>query len=260
MIPLLPKNVEFLVIDDPGHGLSSPFTEGISYIELSGLWVLRKLQKDFGWKKMSFLGHSLGAMKAFAYASTFPEDVDYLVCIDNYKPNFDPDLHLKRGKLVDKLIKYDEIKKQPHKMYTMDELIQKWHDGSGKTVDLDKCIYLLKRCTAPSNEDSNKFYITTDPRVKTMPIFNYSHEQVVSGTWRMTMPILIIKVLTFPYIGKPEYHYEVLDILRKVSRDCQYNEIGEPYKHHVHLNNPEVVKDWIGDFINTHHVFDDIVR
>lgn len=209
---------------------------------------------------MSFLGHSLGATKAFAFAYTFPGDVDYLICIDNYKPNFYPDLYLKRGELVDKLIKYDEIRKLPQKAYTMDELIKKWHNGSGKTVDVDKCIYLLKRCTAPSKDDPNKFYITTDPRVKAMRIFNYSHEEMVLGTSRMTMPILIIKVLTFPYVGKPEYHYEVLDILQKVSRDCHYHEIGEPYKHHVHLNNPEVVKDWISDFINKHHVFNDIVH
>lgn len=73
------------------------------------------------------------------------------------------------------------------------------------------------------------------------------------------MPILIMKVLSFPYIGRPEDAFEVLDILQKVSRDYRYHELGDPYKHHIHLNNPEVVKDWISDFINEHHVFNDIV-
>lgn len=83
LVELLPKELSYLCVDLPGHGLSSPYPSGMFYyIFWDGLLVARRIVKHFGWAKVSIVGHSLGGAVGFMYASVFPDEVDKLVSLD----------------------------------------------------------------------------------------------------------------------------------------------------------------------------------
>ncbi len=63
--------------------------QGIAYYLMwDGVILLRRLQKQFGWTKLSIMGHSLGGMIGFLFASVFPDDVDTLIALDVVAPLF----------------------------------------------------------------------------------------------------------------------------------------------------------------------------
>lgn len=56
LIPLLPKHLSFLVIDLPGHGLSSKFQDGLSYHLMDFLHVVDFVVRFYKWEKVSIIG------------------------------------------------------------------------------------------------------------------------------------------------------------------------------------------------------------
>lgn len=248
---MLPKDVEFLTIDMPGHGLSSPIPPGMFYYSMDGVICIRKLQKYFGWHHLSLMGHSLGAMISFLYGMTYPKDVDFLICFDSFKPISVANLPVKRASTIDNFLKYDQIRTLPPKEYTMDELKLMWHEGSRKSVDLDKCIYLLQRMVVPASGSSDKYFLSRDPRLKTGVLHNFPDEETENCVRSMNMPIMVIKCKDSPIMAKQEDYMTVSNILKSVSLDYQFIEF--PGTHHLHLNNPEVISKIVGQFINKHY-------
>lgn len=70
----------------------------------------------------------------------------------------------------------------------------------------------------------------------------------------MTSPILIAKAKGGSYYEVKQNFYEVLDVLKQTSRDCDFNYVEG--SHHVHLNNPENLANMINNFINRHNTED----
>lgn len=61
------------------------------YIFWDGLAILRRIVKYYKWRKISIMGHSLGAAIGFLYAASYPDDTDMLIAIDTVAPViFDP--------------------------------------------------------------------------------------------------------------------------------------------------------------------------
>ena len=95
LIPLLPRHLSFLAIDFPGHGFSSRVPDGIGYSTVDNLHFLNLLMKEYKWTKMSLMGHSMGAIMSFLYASVYPEKVNFVISFDALKPKvFDPKMSL----------------------------------------------------------------------------------------------------------------------------------------------------------------------
>ena len=86
IIPLLPRHISFLAIDFPGHGFSSRIPDGVGYSTEDNLHFLNLLMKEYNWSKISLLGHSMGAIVSFLYASTYPEKVNFVIALDALKP------------------------------------------------------------------------------------------------------------------------------------------------------------------------------
>lgn len=85
LIPLLSRDQSFLAIDLPGHGLTSRVPDGMSYHSMDNLYLLNFLSKEYNWDKISLMGHSMGSILSFMYASVFPSKVDLLIQIDALK-------------------------------------------------------------------------------------------------------------------------------------------------------------------------------
>lgn len=50
---------------------------------------MRRLQKQFGWTNISIMGHSLGAIIGFLFASVYPNEVDTVIALDAVAPILD---------------------------------------------------------------------------------------------------------------------------------------------------------------------------
>lgn len=56
LIPLLPKHLSFLVIDLPGHGLSSRLQDGWAYHLVNYIHIVDFVVRTYKWEKVSILG------------------------------------------------------------------------------------------------------------------------------------------------------------------------------------------------------------
>lgn len=79
LIPLLPKSQSYLAIDLLGHGLSSRLPDGMQYHSIDNLYQIHDLCMEYGWKKISLIGHSMGEYKIISVSkcSIFVEHVNY---------------------------------------------------------------------------------------------------------------------------------------------------------------------------------------
>lgn len=250
--------MEFLAIDMPGHGFSSPFASGTNYTHMDGVILLRRLQKYFGWSQMSLMGHSFGGMITFTFSTTFPKDVDLLVCIDGLRPLIFRSILDKRPVNIDMFLKYDALRNFDSKRrpsYPMDVMEKNWHEGSRKSIDLDKCHYILKRNLAAAHDDPNKYYLTLDPRLKVGSFINYPQDEVLEATERLTMPLALFRANQKVFFQDPRIFEEVVNVIRKVNP--KYEEYLIEGTHHVHLNNPERIQSALTEFLNKYYQGDE---
>lgn len=255
LIPLLPENVSFLAIDLPGHGLSSRLPPGIPYHNITNNVILvRTIQKYFGWKRLSLMGHSLGAILLYIFSVTYPAEVEFLVCFDFLKPLHKTNIIEERAKLFDDFLKYNQYLQNESPSYTMDELKQLYHVGSWKSVDLDHCSYILERNTTPSKNYPGKYHITRDPRVKIETFINFPRDEVLEGAKRLSMPVFVSRGTVNPIEedDKQQHFYEVLEVVKKASVDCRFYLVNGT--HHHHLNTPETIAGLLGDFLKCYYV------
>lgn len=222
----------------------------VYHLSIDPILYTKLIQEHFGWKKMSFMGHSMGAATSFMYAVTYPSDVDFLICLDYLKAQFVEnvqDYRRERFNLFMKIIKQMEM--EPLN-YTWEELAKRYQSASD-SVDSDKVHYILKRNCMPSSSNPGKYVLTRDPRLKAHILYNIPHEEVLGSAVNLTMPVLLIKGNHGNYFENKKYFYETVDVVRKSSKDFRFYKVEGT--HHLHLNNPERIKGYISDFLNTYY-------
>ena len=126
----------------------------------------------FDWKKISLMGHSLGAIISFMYGYLFPKDVDFLVCIDGLHPLIHPLKTQRVVRSIEEFLKYDSLGENTDEppSYEFRDMVVKMHEATKKSVNLDVAKYILARNIAPSKKFPGKFYFRRDPRLK---VINY---------------------------------------------------------------------------------------
>lgn len=211
------------------------------------------IKEYFKWDQVSLMAHSMGSIAAMRFASTFPDDVDFFIGVDSLIYD-DYDLNFVIDKFP-KLIKncHDEqarLEKEPPS-YTIEELTQKWHLGTRKSVDLESVQYLARRGTKPSKKEPKKYYFCRDSRLK-YTLFNPEDKKFVEALIRrLKCPTLYIKPIDSPY-AIDAFAVEMREIVEK------NNELFEsqfiPGTHHVHLNNPDKVAPLILRFYQKYNI------
>ncbi|CAH0555979.1 unnamed protein product [Brassicogethes aeneus] len=207
LIPLLKKDVGFLTIDLPGHGLSSKLPHGVYYHDAS-------------------------------------------------KPMVNKNNNVRISKAIDAFLKYSQYEMDPAEppSYTLEELTAKICAPNMNSVMKEHAHNLYERVIAPSKKSPGKFYFTRDVRLKSGGLMNFPQHEILESTEAMKFPIFIAKAPNSPYYEPKENFYEVLEVLRKSSRDCDFRYIDGT--HHFHLNSPELVSDFLNDFIERNNVED----
>lgn len=250
LIPLLPKDQSFLAIDLPGHGLSSRVPDGMAYHSMDNLYLLNFLCKEYNWDKISLLGHSMGSVLSFMFASVFPHKVDLLIQIDALKPHiYNPErVAANLEERIENFMLADQRNQEKSEppAYTYDDMVERLESGTMGSVTKDCAQYLLKRNIKRSEKFPGKFYFTRDSRLKFNYSTSFSQQVSVALAKKLKMPHLFIKAKNSPYYERREYFDEVIDILKENSK---FENHTIDSTHHLHLTEPEKVAPLISDFI-----------
>ncbi|XP_037955335.1 probable serine hydrolase isoform X1 [Teleopsis dalmanni] len=253
LLPHLPKHIGILAIDFPGHGQSSHLPQGMQYHVIDYVTIVMHIIKEYNWKKVSLMGHSMGSVVVYLYAALYPSIVDLIVNIDLIKQAFwktDFEINRFERNLIRRRNDMTEITNRSEpKSYDFKTLENIVHEGFGRSVDIENCKYLLYRNITKSQISPDKYYFSTDDRIKYMELFTATYELTLKLNKRIrNIPYFVIKGLNSSYLN--EDSSEILKVLRKNNPHFEYYEIDGT--HHLHLNNAEEVCKYLNPFLNRH--------
>ncbi|XP_060522533.1 probable serine hydrolase [Cylas formicarius] len=250
LAPLLKeKGHSLLCLDLPGHGFSSHLPPGHNYyLWWDGIHYLRRIVKDFKWKNIEVIGHSLGGGIAFLYAATYPDEIKRYISIDIASPSV---RDVKKscdmlGSAVDKFLSYESMTLDQMPCYGYDEMVDVCYSAYKGTVSREGCEILLKRGMKPAT-DRDGYWFTRDPRLKMALLGFLSLEQVLEMSRRIKCEVLNIRAKSGLKFDVPE-HYDL--ILNEIDRGAKKLETHlVEGTHHLHLNDPEPIVDIIHNFL-----------
>ncbi|XP_058059154.1 probable serine hydrolase [Anopheles bellator] len=251
LLPLLPEEISFLAVDLPGHGYSSRVPDGMTYYQLDCIPLLLYIMREYGWSKVSLMGHSMGAIICFIFAALFPDKVDMVIGLDALKPlSFHPDrFSVRMSKQVMKFIEADtrnRAKSEPPS-YAYEEMVDRLYEGTAASVTRETCPYLLQRNIKPSRKFPGKYYFDRDNRMKYNVIPGWADSINMELAKRITAPFLTIKALESPYAGSREGFEQIVAVLRESNPKYEVKFVKG--SHHVHLTEPENVVPLVVEFL-----------
>ncbi|XP_060663947.1 probable serine hydrolase isoform X1 [Drosophila nasuta] len=245
LLPLLPQHLGVLCIEQPGHGRSSPYPDGMQYSLEDWVSVIRRVVLHFKWKRVSLMGHSLGSVVCNLYVALHPGDhVDMLIAIDMLN------IRLKSNEYYIKvLVKSVESMLRPPRAVQLltAEQLQKMRWPTAPLVSEADAQDLLDRCLVPAAQESNKFYLSRDLRPSHITTYTIEYNITLELYKRIkNVPYLVIKADGSNLLN--DENIPVLDILRANNPNFEYHLAKG--SHHAHIENPEQLAAWIVPFIN----------
>lgn len=252
LIPLLPDYLGVLCIDLPGHGRSSHLPPGMYYSVYEYVFTIPLVMKEYGWSKVSLIGHSLGGVLSFIYASLAPHTVDMIVSLDILLPLRNDidymDLSIEKQLVNVERQKLGDYIEPPS--YTHNQLGKVLAAGSFNSVTPELAKHLLHRQLAKSKLYPERFYFTRDIRVKYYHYIDIDDSLGAEMARRIIKkPYLIIKGSLSPYLSVR--NNEAISILAKDNPHFEFYEV-ENGTHHLHLHAAEECAGYIVPFIQHH--------
>lgn len=253
LIPLLPSHVGYLAVDLPGHGLSSHLPNGVSYNTFDFLYVISSIARKYKWEKISLMAHSMSAQLGYYYAGSFPDKIDMLISLDVLKPHSKASEKMVNdiSRRIEAMLLHDARTESDSKppCYAYEDLINRLHEGTFKSVTKEAAPYLLNRNIAPSTSEPSKFYFTRDNRLKGLNYAIPTHDVNLELAKRIVCPHLFIKATNSPLYEK-EHFYE--DVLNRLKAKPTFKFVSVEGMHHVHLTDPTKISSEVSAFINKH--------
>ena len=264
LAPMLPEDVHFVAIDLPGHGKSSHKPKGVNTYD----WVvdIKRVVTHLGWKKFSFISHSLSAEYSLLYAGTFPQDVDKMILLDGFVPKLAqfveaPDALAAHAKaMVEETVPkrvYPDLPSITAKVYR--DIGKKFNEELQETAEI-----LVARGV---KQVPGGYMFTWDPNLRyqiqetTKSLFlsnsfEYKFEDYMSFFKRITCEVLVIftsanrsqRSRLLSEQSKTAQHYQMaFDAIRK-NGSLTIKDV--PGNHYVHLNNPQVIVLLVNSFLS----------
>nr|XP_016933528.1 serine hydrolase-like protein [Drosophila suzukii] len=253
LVPLLSAHVGVLCIDLPGHGGSSRLPPGVHYNVYDYVLIIPRVMKEFGWSKVSLMGHSLGGVMSFMYAAIAPNTVDMIISLDVLLPRRieDPSKLTKdiEGYLVEEERQADGTQHEPPS-FSLSKMRKVLARNSNNSVPHHLADHMLHRQVAKSQMYPEKIFFTRDGRVKFYHIFDIEEGLAAEMARRIQKkPYLVIKGGLSPFVG-PRCD-ETISILSQDNPHFEFYEVKDA-KHHVHLQAAEECARYIVPFIQNH--------
>lgn len=248
LVPLLDFNM--LALDLPGHGLSSHYPLGVHYHYPDAVVALRLAIRHLGYKKVSFVGHSLGSSLAFTYAALYPDDVDKFVSIECGRARIlikPKELADNMGSTIDSLLKLDnKLATEQPPAYPYNELVERLQKGAFMSPTIKSCNILLKRGAVESATAPDKYSYTRDSRIRLDAFKRFSKETLLSCASTIKCQVLHIHAKPGMNCTSDEEFELSIEAMKTNASKLEVHEILGT--HHVHMNNPEKVAPLINNF------------
>lgn len=201
------------------------------------------------------MGHSMGAIASFAYASFFPNEINFTIHLDNIKPI----ITRRRNSIqyvadsIDHLLVADErnIAESEPPAYEEPELVQRLHQMLGNSIDKESCPILFDRGAIQSEKDPSKFFYSRDSRLKYSMTLGLSEEDTHVMARRLHSPMMAIKFAEGILFEPKDKSDKIIALLK--ANNPLFEEHTIPGTHHSHLNNPELVAPLIIDFLQRYY-------
>lgn len=230
LAPLLP-DFRIIAIDLPGHGLSSHRPKGAYFHIAEYIADAFMVADELGWDRFSILGHSLGAAIGCLMAGTMPERVIQLGLIDALGPyavKRDELPHVIRKSILD----YQRLPKKrvPHYHAPEEAMTARLR----KTPMLERSV---KALVDRNLKQTDSGYVwRNDPRLLLTPLLMLTEEDIETFLQSITCPTCLIR---------PDDGWPFSETLFNSRTQCVANlEVHRmPGQHHVHLDDPEGVRD-----------------
>ncbi|KAH8379641.1 hypothetical protein KR009_006267, partial [Drosophila setifemur] len=254
LIPLLPDYIGVLCIDLPGHGRSSRLPSGMHYSVHDYVYIIPRVMKEYGWKKVSLMGHSMGGIMCFVYTALAPYTVDMVISLDILLPLAVP-AHVRTlkkfgGDMERHLVeegRQEEGNLHEPPSYTLSKLRKVLAQGSFNSVPPEFAQHLLHRQVAKSQLYPDRFYFTRDGRVKSYYPFSMDDGMAVELSKRVRRtPYLVIKGSLSPFLDPRSL--KTMETLRGYNPHFEFHEV-ENGTHHAHLHAAEECARFIVPFI-----------
>ena len=244
LLPMLPDNFYYIVIDLPGHGLSSSFPQGTELNFFDYVLSIRLVLDALNWNTCSYIGHSFGAQLGIFLSIICPGRIDKIMCIDGLIP-----LPIENNEIV-KVLKQHHANAmfannaKPPILYTKDEIVHALKVKRNFPLNSEAAEALFPRATTKVGD---LYKYNRDLRLKTpvVPIFNMSQYMHLKNHVKIPVFLTIAESSWFQ-----EQHYKFLS---KTFESVGNTFVRIPGNHDVHNNNPENVAPHVIAFLNGTH-------
>ncbi|XP_033333515.2 serine hydrolase-like protein [Megalopta genalis] len=119
LIELLPQEYQYVSIDLPGHGFSSPFPSGLPLKFFDYVHTILLVLNTLKWRTCIYLAHSFGAHIGTYFSVLYPGRLERIIAIDGFVSDAIDDI-VSRVQDIYNLNAYSNV---GHKLYTKEEVI-----------------------------------------------------------------------------------------------------------------------------------------
>jgi len=247
---LAAHRLQVIAIDLIGHGKSIFKPLWADYSFLDYVTVIVDIIECLGWKKFTYLGHSMGAAIGSVLTAAMPEAVEKLIMIDTLGPwtrNIST-----VGYLSLALHERDKIVARKPLIYpTREEAFAKYRRNNPFISDRGAGL-LLERGLLPVVSPVGKigYRFRHDPRLVANSPVRFRDQEVIEILGAIQCPCILViassSALQYKDFNKPE---NVERFKKRVAavKDLEVLEIQG--SHHVHLDNPEALAQKFVDFV-----------
>lgn len=251
LIPLIANtlNLRIVAADLPGHGFSSHIPPGFLYHYMDSVTVIKRIINHFGWTKVSFIGHSLGAGLCAMFCSLYPGITEQAIFLDFVKPMSVPLEIIPNRSIggIEGLLEFEEkIKTRKEPVYTKEQALKRLLESSTGELTKESANIMLKRGLRPVKDETG-FVFTRDYRLRIPSVSSFTAEQHIEYLKHLNCSLLVIMASDHPGWEDQSLVKATIDMYR---RNCKYFEYHEvPGGHHFHLNATHTISDIVNNFL-----------
>lgn len=249
LLPLLPKDYQYVAIDLAGHGHSSHRPEGVLYAFPSYVLDVCRVVSALQWSKFSIIAHSMGGNVAGSFSALYPDKVDALVLLDSFGflPTEMKEIPKVMRQGLDGLIQYEKkTEEERRRVYTYEKALERLMSVNRNLSEKSAKILLQRG----SVQVEGGVMFSRDFRINLKNVARLTMDQVTELQSRIEAPVLIVLADSgFENLFIAPEQKKFLSDLLQVYRNKNNSVVTVPGDHHVHLNNPEVVAPIVSEFL-----------
>jgi len=241
LAPLL-KHADVVALDLPGHGMSDHRSADATYALWDDIPQILGVLDQLGWREVTLLGHSRGAMISLLIASLRPDRVQRVIAMDALMPAPVPEAHFveQMRRSLDDTAK---AKRKRQSFFASPEQFIQRRLSRGHATEIG--LRLVERAIFAEGDG---YRVRADPRLHAASNVKLSAGQIDAIFQAQKAPVLAL--WAEDGLGKTEWS---LAHRRRIAElAARYREVTLPGHHHWHLDDvaAPLLADEINAFLN----------